>query len=48
MSHLPLLQKVKEFRVRTNQYRAILKVTDESGKVYEAVFFIYKGVVPTS
>ncbi|WP_339205722.1 competence type IV pilus minor pilin ComGF [Bacillus sp. FSL W8-1143] len=46
--HLPLLQKVKEFRVRTNQHRAILKVTDESGKVYEAVFFIYKGVVPTS
>ncbi|WP_144462724.1 competence type IV pilus minor pilin ComGF [Bacillus pumilus] len=46
--HLPLLQKVKEFRVRTNQHKAILKVTDESGKVYEAVFFIYKGVVPTS
>ncbi|MFB8735161.1 competence type IV pilus minor pilin ComGF [Bacillus sp. SL00103] len=41
--HLPLLQKVKECRVRTNQHRAILKVTDESGKVYEAVFFIYKG-----
>ncbi|MEC3761584.1 competence type IV pilus minor pilin ComGF [Bacillus pumilus] len=46
--HLPLLQKVKEFRVRTNQHRANLKVTDESGKVYEAVFFIYKGVVPAS
>ncbi|WP_200964046.1 competence type IV pilus minor pilin ComGF [Bacillus pumilus] len=46
--HLPLLQKVKEFGVRTNQHKAILKVTDESGKVYEAVFFIYKGVVPTS
>ncbi|MER3125912.1 competence type IV pilus minor pilin ComGF [Bacillus pumilus] len=46
--HLPLLQKVKQFRVKTNQHRAILKVTDESGQVYEAVFFIYKGVIPTS
>ncbi|KPN15600.1 competence protein ComGF [Bacillus australimaris] len=46
--HLPLLQKVTQFRVRTSQHRTILKVTDESGKVYEAVFFTYKGVVPTS
>ncbi|MEC3628600.1 competence type IV pilus minor pilin ComGF [Bacillus safensis] len=46
--HLPLLHKVKQFHVRTSQHRATLKVTDGSGKVYEAVFFIYKGVVPTS
>ncbi|MFE5471582.1 competence type IV pilus minor pilin ComGF [Bacillus safensis] len=46
--HLPLLHKVKQFHVRTSQHRAALKVTDGSGKVYEAVFFIYKGVVPTS
>lgn len=44
--HLPLLQKVKQFRVRTNQHRAILEVTDVSDKVYEAIFFTYKGVVP--
>lgn len=46
--HLPLLQKVKQFHVRTSQHRAILEVTDGSGKVYEAVFFTYKGVVPKS
>ncbi|MEI4791385.1 competence type IV pilus minor pilin ComGF [Bacillus sp. FJAT-53060] len=44
--HLPLLQKVKQFRVRTAQQTTILEVTDVSGKVYEAVFFTYKGVVP--
>ncbi|MGG4171781.1 competence type IV pilus minor pilin ComGF [Bacillus sp. MAG717A] len=46
--HLPLLHKVKQFHVRTSQHRAILKVTDGSGKVHEAVFFTYKGVVPAS
>ncbi|WP_285858106.1 competence type IV pilus minor pilin ComGF [Bacillus safensis] len=46
--HLPLLHKVKQFQVRTSQHRAILKVTDGSGKVHEAVFFTYKGVVPKS
>ena len=44
--HLPLLQKVKQFRVRTDQQTTILEVTDVSGKVYEAIFFTYKGVVP--
>lgn len=46
--HLPLLHKVKQFHVRTSQHRAILKVTDGSGKVYEAVFFTYKGMVRKS
>ncbi|MEH7684780.1 MULTISPECIES: competence type IV pilus minor pilin ComGF [Bacillus] len=46
--HLPLLHKVKQFQVRTSQHRAILKVTDGSGKVREAVIFTYKGVVPKS
>ncbi|MGZ9697161.1 competence type IV pilus minor pilin ComGF [Bacillus safensis] len=46
--HLPLLHKVKQFHVRTSQHRAILKVTDGSGKDHEAVFFTYKGVVPAS
>ncbi|MBG9910120.1 competence protein ComGF [Bacillus xiamenensis] len=44
--HLPLLQKVKQFRVRTDQQTTTLEVTDVSGKVHEAVFFTYKGVVP--
>lgn len=44
--HLPLLQKVKQLRVRTDQQTTILEVTDLSGKLHEAVFFTYKGVIP--
>ncbi|MFJ5964888.1 competence type IV pilus minor pilin ComGF [Bacillus sp. NPDC093026] len=44
--HLPLLQKVKRIRVRTDQQTAMLQVIDLSGTLHEAVFFTYKGVIP--
>ncbi|MDI6663973.1 competence type IV pilus minor pilin ComGF, partial [Bacillus altitudinis] len=44
--HLPLLQKVKQFQVRTKQQTTTLQVTDVFGQVQEAVFFTYKGVIP--
>ncbi|MFS0655332.1 competence type IV pilus minor pilin ComGF [Bacillus sp. 179-C3.3 HS] len=44
--HLPLLQKVKQMRVKTEQQTTLLAVTDMKGKVHEAIFFTYKGVIP--
>ncbi|KML00248.1 competence protein ComGF [Bacillus stratosphericus] len=44
--HLPLLQKVKQFHVRTKEQTTTLQVTDLFGQVHEAVFFTYKGVIP--
>ncbi|OLP64594.1 hypothetical protein BACPU_25180 [Bacillus pumilus] len=46
--HVPLLQKVKRLRVKTDQHTTLLEVTDLSGKIHEAILFTYKGVTPKS
>ena len=40
--HLPLLQKVKQFHVRTKEQTTTLQVTDVFGQVHEAVFSLTK------
>ncbi|MGE6629331.1 competence type IV pilus minor pilin ComGF [Bacillus sp. NPDC077027] len=42
--HLPLLQKVDELKVITNQQTTVLRVKDESGQIHQASFLTYKGV----